>query len=1383
MHLSISNVSKLSPKQRALFEKLMKKDNLDISRLPIVQQPRDTDTFPLSFSQQRMWFLQQAEPESAAYNCPTALHLAGKLSITALQQTWKELVRRHEVFRTTFTIVNGYPCQVIDADMDIPLQYLDMSAQPELLQLVITKEVRQPFDLVQGPLLRIKLLYLGQDDYVFVVTMHHIISDGWSIKILVRELTELYTAYVVGRAVALSAPLSSIQYADYAVWQREWFQSDRLASQLTYWKERLADVPAFLSLPTDRPRPSVQSYRGAFQPFILPDELSEALRGLSRTEGATVFMALLAAFNVLLFRYTHQEDILVGTPIANRNRAETENVLGCFINTLVLRNTLSDELSFRQLLARVRETTLSAYANQDLPFEQLVEALRIKRDPSHTPLIQVLFVFQNIKIDTLELPDLLVCPFEIEKGTAQFDLTLEILEEAGVLHGHIVYNTDLFNKATIERMLGHYRTLLEGIVAQPEQRIADLSLLTQEEAHALLTTLSETSIDYTTEPFLPALIEAQVARTPDVIAFVVQDVLAGWEESLTYAQLNQQADVLASVLQNTYNIRPGEVIGLCLERSLDMVIGLLGILKCGGAYLPLDPMYPAERLAFMLQDSQASVVLTQADLLPQLPADQFQSICLPLPALPILKGPRPVLCPDQVAYVIYTSGSTGRPKGTMITHRNMRNFALSMQQRPGLTSQDVVLAVTSLSFDMAVLELLVPLTVGARIHLASRSTASDAVALISALERYQPTLLQTTPARWQMLLAAGWVGSPQLKILCGGEALSLDLAQKLRMRGASVWNMYGPTETTVFSSLCPIDERTEHVSIGRPIENTQLYVLDARLQPVPVGFTGELYIGGDGLAAGYLGRPDLTAERFIPHPFGAAGTRLYATGDVARYLADGCVDYLGRNDQQVKVRGFRIELGEIESILGQHREVRECLVLAREDLPGEKRLVAYLIPVAADRQPSTSELRSYLATRLPEYMLPAVFVVLSCWPVTPNGKVDRSALPAPEQERPVLHTPFVAPRMPTEEALAEIWQEVLGLQQVGIHDNFFELGGHSLLAIQLVLQIRERLEQHLSLSIVFQKPTIEAMARLLSQQAGMTCYSPLVAIQPDGSRPPFFCVHPAPGNVFCYADLARYLGPDQPFYGLQAQGIDGQLAPLTTIGEMATAYIQEIRTVQPAGPYMLGGHSLGGLVIFEMALQLHEQGEEVALLAILDRPAPVLRKSADQPSSDEDEQEETARLLTEGMAIMSHFSGKEIVVSYETLRHMETDEQFEYIRHNMQISGLLPDKADIRPVRGLIQVQKANSRATNAYIPAAYKGNGYVAVLAAEQTLSPDYNEELYSDESLGWGELIPQGVQIYRVPGNHISMLMTPQVQVVAKHLRHCLDQAQEKMMLTHRS
>ncbi|BCL77705.1 hypothetical protein ccbrp13_01700 [Ktedonobacteria bacterium brp13] len=1039
-------------------------------------------TIPLTEAQKQFWVLSQLETDGLiAYNESIAMELRGSFRLTAMQQAFQYLVKRHEALRTTISPA-GDVQHVLPA-MDLKIPIIDLSHFPRAeikahLANYLREEGQYRFDLTRGPLIRVVVVKLEESQHVLQMTVNHIIADGWSIGVLMREVSTLYSSISKDVPCRLEP---SLQFADYIRWQAQQECSEKHMVNETYWLGQFADTIPVLELPTDRPRSALKTYNGARQSSTIDKSLFERLKQLSKRQGCTPFMLLFAAYLAYIYRLTGQQDIVIGIPTAGRSLEGSENLIGHCVNMTPVRSRVDGNVLWTEHLSTVKQVLLAVYEHQEYPFAALLKKLNPPRDASRLPIVNVTFNMDR----HVQLPSL----FELEsepltpplRYTAS-DLSLNIIEVNGALLVDLDYNTDLFNEATAVRILGHYRTLLEGIVTQPEQRIADLSFLTQEEAHALLTTWSETSIDYTTEPFLPALIEAQVARTPDAIAFVVQDVLVGWEESLTYAQLNQQADVLASVLQNTYNIRPGEVIGLCLERSLDMVIGLLGILKCGGAYLPLDPMYPAERLAFMLQDSQASVVLTQADLLPQLPADQFQSICLPLPALPILKGPRPVLCPDQVAYVIYTSGSTGRPKGTMITHRNVRNFALSMQQRPGLTSQDVVLAVTSLSFDIAVLELLVPLTVGARIHLASRSTASDTLALISALERYQPTLLQTTPARWQMLLAAGWVGSPQLKILCGGEALSLDLAQKLRVRGASVWNMYGPTETTVWSSLCPIDERTEHVSIGRPIENTQLYVLDARLQPVPVGFTGELYIGGDGLAAGYLGRPDLTAERFIPHPFGAAGTRLYATGDVARYLADGCVDYLGRNDQQVKVRGFRIELGEIESILGQHHEVRECLVLAREDLPGEKRLVAYLIPVAADRQPSTSELRSYLATRLPEYMLPAVFVVLSCWPVTPNGKVDRGVLPAPEQERPVLHMPFVAPRTPTEEALAEIWQEVLGLREVGIHDNFFESGGDSILAIQIMLRAQGR-GLHLRSKDLFVHQTIAALATVVGQTA------------------------------------------------------------------------------------------------------------------------------------------------------------------------------------------------------------------------------------------------------------------------------------------------------------
>jgi amino acid adenylation domain-containing protein len=911
---------------------------------------------------------------------------------------------------------------------------------------------------------------------VLLLVIHHITFDGWSARVFVEELAALYDAFVAGKPSPF--PELPIQYADFAHWQRQWLQGEVLERQLSYWKEKLAGSLPSLDLPTDRPRPAVQTHCGARQSSVLSSFPLQALKALSRQEGVTLFMTLLAAFKVLLYRYTGQDDIAVGSPIAGRTHVETEGLIGFFVNTLVLRTDLSGNPTFRELLGRVREVALGAYAHQDLPFEKLVEALQPERDLSRTPLFQVMFNLENIPTKAVKTPSLSIDEFEFDSGVSQFDLALEVIEKDEGLSCLLNYSTDLFDAATIERMLGHYQTLLEGIVADPEERIGVLPLLTEAERHQLLVEWNDTQADYPKDSCIHQLFEAQVERTPDAVALAFKD------QQLTYHELNTRANQLAHYLRKR-GVEPGVLVSICVERSLEMVVGILGILKAGGAYVPLDPAYPQERLAFMLEDAQVSVLLTQRRLLEKLSEHRARVVCLDTSWEAIAgeseENPASEVTTNNLAYMIYTSGSTGKPKGVQIQHRAVVNFLNSMHEQLALTNQDVLLSVTTLSFDIAVLELFLPLSVGACITLVSRQVAADGVQLLARLTSSGATVMQATPVTWRLLLEARWQGSQPLKILCGGEALPRELAHQLLRWGVPLWNLYGPTETTVWATAYKVEPEGSSVPIGRPIANTQIYLLDAHLQPVPIGVPGELHIGGIGLARGYLNRPEMTAEKFIPNPFSdEPGTRLYKTGDLARYLPDGNIEFLGRIDHQVKVRGFRIELGEIETVLGRHPTVRETVVMARKDVLGDNRLVAYVVPNQKPA-PTTNELRSFLKRKLPQYMVPSTFMFLDALPLTPNGKVDRRALPAPDRVRPELERAFVAPRTPIEEMLAGIWAEVLGLEEVGIHDNFFELGGHSLVATQVMYRVRAASRVELSLRSLFERPTVAGLAEYVDR--------------------------------------------------------------------------------------------------------------------------------------------------------------------------------------------------------------------------------------------------------------------------------------------------------------
>jgi len=908
--------------------------------------------FPISYAQKGLWFLSRFEPDSPAYNIATALRMSGALKVEVFERSLNEIVRRHEILRTTFAMVEERPVQIVYPAHDslrvelVDLRHLPGAERAALVGRMATEHAQEPFDLSRWPLIRVKLLRLAEQEHVLLLSMHHIIGDGWSTGVLIHELSAIYKSFSAGQP----SPLDELplQYADYAIWQEEWLSGEVLESQLAYWRRQLEGAPPALELPTDRPRPAVESFRGKHYLFYFSTHLSQMLKALSRDQGTTLFMTLLAAFQTLLYRYTSQTDIVVGSPIANRNRAETEQLIGFFVNTLVMRTRLEGNPTFSELLQSVREMTLGAYAHQDMPFERLVEELQPKRDLSRSPIFQVMFILQNAPTSAPDLDGVALESLDVDNRTAKFDLTLSMQEEAGEhLSGTLEYNADLFDAKTIERMAEHFEVLLETIIAFPHRRIDELPLLTTTELRQMLVAWNETDEVYSEETCVHELFEQQAARTREAIAVEFEG------ERLTYHELNARSNQLARHLQ-TLGVGPETLVGICVERSIEMVVGLLGILKTGGGYVPVDPEYPQARRALMLEDARVSVLLTQQHLVPELSAHDLELVCLDSVRETISRlseeNLRSSATADNRAYTIYTSGSTGRPKGVQISHRAVVNFLASMCREPGITAEDVLLSVTTLSFDIAALEIYLPLITGARLVIVSRETATDGRQLAKTIDACGATVMQATPATWRLLLEAQWAGSDRLKILCGGEALSGELAQKLLGQSAAVWNMYGPTETTIWSAL----KRVEFVDraiveIGRPIANTHLFILDARLRPVPVGVPGELYIGGDGLMRGYLNRPGLTAEKLVPHPFSRrAGELIYRTGDRARYLRDGQIEFLGRFDDQLKIRGHRIEAGEIETALEQHPAVASAVVLARADASGDKRLVAYVVT----RQPS-----------------------------------------------------------------------------------------------------------------------------------------------------------------------------------------------------------------------------------------------------------------------------------------------------------------------------------------------------------------------------------------------------------------------------------------------
>ncbi len=978
-----------------------------VSTAPPIERVSRSGPLPLSFAQQRLWFIDQLEAGSPFYNSPAAVRLTGALDLTALGRTFTEVVRRHEVLRTHFAVAGGEPVQVI-AEVDevrVPVTDLSQMGGSERVaevERLAREEAQRPFDLSRGPMLRVSVLRLGEGEHIVLLTLHHIVSDAWSMGVLVREVAALYRAYSQGEP----SPLAElpVQYADYAAWQREWLTGDVLESQLSYWRGQLGGGLPVLELPTDHPRPSVQSYRGGQLSFTVGEEVTEKLKALSRREGATLFMTLLGAFQLLLMRYSGQEDVIVGTDIANRTRTELEALIGFFINQLVLRTDLSGDPTFEELIGRVREMCLGAYAHQDIPFEKLVEELQPERTLSHTPLFQVKFLLQNTPMESLDVEGLRLEALHSDSGAARFDLTVALTEYEGRLLASAQYNADLFERETIGRMCEHFRTLLAGVVADPQQRLSQLPLLSQEERRQILVEWNATAREYPREKCVHELFEEQAERTPEAVA-----VLADAEQ-VSYRELNERANQIAHHLRGL-GVGPEVVVGVCLERSIEMVAALLGVLKAGGAYLPLDPKYPLERLAWMLEDSNVPLLLTQEQLSDHLPTHWGQTICLDSEWERITKqsaeNPVRIVAAENLAYVIYTSGSTGTPKGIMIPHRGLTNYLGWCAPTYALSGGQGALMHTSLGFDLSVTSLYAPLLVGQKVEILNGHNDVDALGRI--LQRSRDfSFIKLTPAHLALLsaqLTSTEVDGLTSVLVVGGENLLAETSSFWQRNAPStrIFNEYGPTETVVGCCVHELVESDKHKSsipIGRPIANTEIYILDAHQQVVPIGVTGEIYIGGEGLARGYLKRPDLTAERFIPHPYSSAeGARLYRTGDVGRYLATGEIEYLGRVDGQVKVRGYRIELGEVEAVLSEHPAVEAAVVVTREDAPGDRRLVAYVVRRAALAVMAGGELRAYLREKLPEYMVPSAFVVLEELPLTPNGKVDRAALPRPGPDR------------------------------------------------------------------------------------------------------------------------------------------------------------------------------------------------------------------------------------------------------------------------------------------------------------------------------------------------------------------------------------------------
>lgn len=1036
-----------------------------------IQPVSRLEPLPLSFAQTRLWFLEQLQTGSAIYNIPTAYRVQGSLNLALLKQSFNEIVRRHETLRTNFTLVEGQPVQVISKTFSlefpiIVLENLSLDEQEQEIQRLATKEAQKNFDLAHDPLIRVTLLKLNETEHVVLLTLHHIIADGWSMEILIKELAILYEAFSKKQPSPL--PELTIQYADFAVWQRQWLQGERLETQLAYWKKQLGGMLNVLQLPTDYPRARVQSFRGEHQTFSLSETLTQKLKALSQRESTTLFTTLLAAFKVLLYRYTGQDDIIIGSPIANRHRKETEGLIGFFVNTLVLRSHLSGNLTFKNLLQQIRETILEAYDHQDVPFEKLVEELQPERDLSYSPLFQVKFRLENSAPDAIKLPSLTLSPLQQTYSTAKLDLSLDLYHTPSGIVGAFEYNKDLFAPETIRRMIGHYCTLLESITQNPDADLWELSLLTFAEQEQILFEWNQTKTLYAQDLCFHQIFEKQVQKTPSNIALVFE------EQQLTYDVLNRRSNQLAHYLQKL-GVKPEIKVGIYLERSLEMIVTLLGIMKAGGAYVPLDPVYKSDRIALMLADAQTSVVITSKNLLSELPDYTDTIICLDHDwdqiASESEENPVSEVTTQNLAYLIYTSGSTGIPKGVLISHEGLVNLTEDKIRVCDVHPDSCVLQFFSFSFDASIPEIIMALGSGGKLCLAKVETLLPGTNLLKLLREQAVTHITITPSALAILPVEEL---PSLKmVLVGGEAPSPELINNWSKERIFI-NAYGPTEVTVNASMVQCGNGHSILPTIRPSANKQLYILDRYLQPVPVGVLGELYIAGVGLARGYHNQSEKTALAFVPNPFGEG--RMYKTGDLAYYLPDGRIKLCGRIDNQVKIRGFRIELGEIEALLNQHPQVQTSIVTVRED----SRLIGYYV-LETDGNISSNELRGFLRDKLPAYMIPSALVELDTLPLTPNRKIDYRALPEPDRIRS-SEIEYLAPRTPFEETLTRIFSQVLGVEQVSIHDDFFDLGGHSLLATQLIAQSLQEFQVELSVIDLFEAPTVAQLAQRIEKR-------------------------------------------------------------------------------------------------------------------------------------------------------------------------------------------------------------------------------------------------------------------------------------------------------------
>ena len=1356
----------LSDPRRKLLRRYLKGEIRHTEAEAAIPRRPDGVLPPLSFAQQQVWLHAQLAPSVPIYNEPMTISRTGPLDIAVVERCMVEIIRRHEIWRTTFDTLDGQPVQIAHpAPTSFPLPVVDLRSLPkadreaEAMRLV-AEEGARPLDLKRGPLLRALVLWLKDDRYDLFFNIHQLILDGvTAYRGLFRELVALYEAFSSGMPSPLPEP--AIQYADYAVWHRDWVQNGKeVPRQMEYWEKKLAGDLPLLQWPNDRSRPPVQTFRGKVKSLMMSQSFTQELKRFSQREGVTLYVALLAGFVVLMNRYTGQEDVIVGTVSANRKRRETETILGYFLNPLPLRTDVSADPDFRELLSRVRQVASGALSNDDVPIEHLVKRFQKVRDLSRNPLFQTVVSLEPVMPSVG--PGWNMVLGTTPTGASKLDLYINFDERPEGLTATITYNPDLFEDETITRLVGHWQTVLAGAVANPNQRISELPLLTEAERRELLVEWNATKRSYP-QRCIHHLFEEQAARMPEAVAID----FAG--RQLSYNDLNQRANRLAHYLRGV-GIGLEALVGVYLERSFDTAVALLGVLKAGAAFVPIDAAYPQSRVSFMLQDAKAAVVLTHARLAEGLPKDSLKVVRLdadwPAIGRESSENPGDTLTPDNTAYAIYTSGSTGNPKGVLGTHRGAINRFSWMWDAYPFEADEVSCQKTSLGFVDSIWEIFGPLLHGVKTVIVPDDVLKNPPALIECLAAQKVTRLVLVPSLLRAILET--CPDPQHRLpllkywICSGEALSLELAQKFAesMPGATLLNLYGSSEIAADSTFYRVErnDALACVPIGRPIANTQIYILDRNLQPVPVRVAGDLYVGGDGLARGYLDRADLTADKFIPDPFSRnPKARLYKTGDLARYLPDGNIEYLGRTDSQVKMRGFRIELGEIESALRECPDVKQAVVVAREDETGTRQLVAYIVPSQALAL-KTKDFRNALKQRLPEYMVPSAFVSLDSLPLLPNGKIDQRALPAIGQADRERESELLAPRNDLEIELVAIWKEVLGVQEISIRHDFFEMGGHSLLIPVMLARIERTLGKKLSPAAIFQAPTIEQQAALLRTQTAQLAQ--VMPIQPMGSRAPFFCVCLAAGPLL--RDLALKLGNEQPFVGL---GFDpsalGQLATPYTLEDIAAHLVRAVREHQPEGPYLLGGFCLNGLIAFEMARQLTAEGERVALLALFEALNPAHSNSFSQRS----------QLAT----LMGRFSFGLLKKHLRSLLGLDPAEAKDYLR-----SRFTDIKRDVRNLfwctyvnvrrrllgERLPHLQQILYVSAKSYHPVPYPG-------PTAFYRCTDRRANASSELERGWSNLLVGDFELHVLEGDHLGILMGESLHVLASKLTTSLAEA----------